>query len=93
MARTATVTKKEVSRNAPTRYIITVNLQYKEDDTVLIDQDYSQEYLFGENPGIYVSRFITKMQADIDDYKASESLFNNALLTTAVSNIQAGLVV
>lgn len=93
MARTVTVTRKSVIRNAPKRYIITLNLQYKEDDTVLINKDYSQEYLYGENPSAYVARWLAAMQSDIDDYKAAEAIYANAQLITAASTVQSGLVV
>jgi hypothetical protein len=95
MARTVAVTKKTVEQTGPQRYVITLNLKYLEDGTaaVLIDKDYPQEYLYGEAPSIYVAKWKASMQDDIAKYKAQEAVFNNALLTTAVSNIQAGLVV
>ena len=72
MARTVTVTKKEVQQTGPQRYVITLNMQYKEDGTaaVLLDLDYPQEYLYGEAPSIYVARWTASMQADIAKFKA-----------------------
>ena len=95
MARTVTVTKKEVQKTGDKRYIITLTLKYLEDGTaaVLFEKDYPQEYLSGEAPSIYVSAWDRAMQADIADFKAEESLFNNSLLNTAVTAIQNGLEV
>jgi hypothetical protein len=95
MARTVTVTKKEVSQTGPLRYQITLTLKYLEDGTaaVLFEKDYPQEYLYGEAPSKYVTQWKASMQADIDKFKAQEALFNQALLNTAVTNIQNGLVV
>ena len=95
MARTVTVTKKGVIQTGPQRYNIVLNMKYLEDGTlaVLLDVDYPQEYLYGEAPSKYVASWKASMQADIDKYKAQEAIFSNALLNTAVTNIQNGLVV
>jgi hypothetical protein len=95
MARTATVTKKSVDciggEEGKRKYNITLNLQYKDEATVLIDQDFPLEYVQGENPGIYAARWGHQMQKAINDYKAEESIFNASQLNAAVTNIQNAL--
>ena len=92
-----TVTKKSVNwiggEEGKRKYNITLNLQYKEDATVLLDQDFSLEYVQGENPGIYTTRWGQQMQKAIDVYKAEEGIFNASQLNTAVTNIQTALEV
>jgi hypothetical protein len=92
MALTATVTKKSVTNPQPKLYIITFNLTVTNGGSaVVINQDFTTEYRTGEAVSGRVNDVKAKMQEVIDAYKASQAIFTNAALDTAVTSIQSGL--
>lgn len=93
MARAVVVTKKSVTTGQPGLFSVTLNLQYKENDTVLFDQDFTKNHWMGHPPSETTLRMQEKMQKMIDDYKASEVVYNATALNTAVTNLQNNLVV
>lgn len=93
MALVAAVTKKEVTRDIVNVYNITMNMVLTDDSVEVIDRDYSIRYRSGDEVGGKISQLITQMQADIDRYKAEQTIFNAAALDTAVTTIQNGIVV
>lgn len=93
MALVATVTKKPVSLSMPKMWMITLNMSLKDNDVEVLNKDYSIKYRTGDLIPNKEAKFIELMQADINKYKAEQLIYNNIQLDTAVTNVQAGLVV
>ena len=93
MTLTATVTKKSVTKNADELWDISMNMILTDDTVEAINKDYSIRYISGDNIIEKTNQITTQMQVDIDKYKAEQAIFVNAQLDTAVSTVQAGLVV
>ena len=93
MALTATVAKKSVVYVQPKLHNITFNLTLKEDTTEVLSKDFSIQFHEGDVPAAKVAQVIEEMQNEIAQYKSAKAIFNNALLDTAVTNIQNGLTV
>ena len=89
----ATVTKKSVSKNMEKLWNITMNMILTDETVEVINKDYSIRYRTGDDIGEKTNQLIEQMQADIDKYKAEQAIYTNAQLDTAVSTVQAGLVV
>lgn len=93
MARTATVTKGDVTRGPDNLYTITFNLVYADDATELFSKSYSIHYQTGDDISKLGGFVKASMQTDINNYKASQTILNSTALTNAVSAIQAALEV
>lgn len=93
MTLSVTVTKKSVSKNMDKLWNITMNMTLTDEAVEVINKDYSIRYRTGDDIGAKTNQLTEQMQADIDKYKAEQVIFMNAKLDTAVSIIQAGLVV
>jgi hypothetical protein len=93
MARTVTVTKRSVTTGQDGLFSITLNLLYKEDAAILLDQDFAENYWTGQAPSLVTAKVKERMQKAIDNYKACETIFNAAALNTAVTTLQNGLAV
>jgi len=93
MALTTTVTKKSVSLSQPKMWMITLNMSLKDNAVEVLNKDYSIRYKTGDSISDKVAKFIELMQADINWYKSEQLIYNNIQLDTAVTNVQAGLVV
>jgi hypothetical protein len=91
MALSIIVTKKSVTLSQEGLYQITLNLQYLDGSTVLIDRDFSENYWTGQTPAFVVGKFKEKMQKAIDDYKAAQIIYNSAALDTAITTLKNGL--
>ena len=89
----ATVTKKSVTKIMGKMWNITMNMVLSEDAEELINKDYSVRYRSGDSVAGKTDKFIALMQADIDAYESEQNLFTAPALDTAVTNIEAGLVV
>lgn len=85
--RTILVTKKSVTYIQGDLFNITLNLQYLDDETVLIDADFSEHYATGEKAAT-AAKFKIRMQEMIDDYKATQIIFNSAAMNAAVTTLQ-----
>ena len=85
--RTILVTKKSVTYIQGDLFNITLNLQYLDDETVLIDADFSEHYAIGEKAAT-AAKFKIRMQEMIDDYKATQIIFNSAAMNAAVTTLQ-----
>ena len=92
---TPVVTIVSTNEVQPERYSITLNLLVADTDVGFTDinQDVSLLYKLGTLPSTKVVEFNKQMQAIIDKYKREKVIKNNALLATAVTNIQNGLVI
>lgn len=93
MALLVTVTKKSVSLLAEGQYQITLNMQYKNNAIVLLDQDFTEHYHSGRTPASVFVLFKAKMQETINKYKAEQVIFNVGALNIAVSSLQSQLEV
>ena len=93
MALTTTITKKSVSLVMPKMWMINLNMVLKDNTVEVLNQDYSVKYETGDLIAPKVSKFVELMQADINKYKSEQLIYNNIQLDTAVTNVQAGLVV
>jgi len=93
MALLVTVTKKSVSLLAEGQYQITLNMQYKNNAIVLLDQDFTEHYHSGQTPASVFVLFKAKMQETINKYKAEQVIFNIGALNTAVTTLQSQLEV
>lgn len=93
MALTVEVTKKAVTTSQDGLFQITLNMKYLDGATVLIDQDFTENHWLGQPPSVAVGRFKERMQKTIDNYKASQGIFNAAALDTALTTLKNGLVV
>jgi len=93
MARTVTVTKKSVTTGQDGLFSVTLNLLYKEEAIVLLDQDFAENYWTGQAPSLVTAKLKERMQKTINNYKACENIFKSPLLDTAVTVLQNGLVV
>lgn len=92
MALTATVTKKSVVYAQPKLHIITFNLVLKEDTAEVFNKDFSTNFFPGDSPAAKTAKIIEEMNIEIAKYKAAKAIFDNALLNTAVTTIQDGLI-
>lgn len=93
MILTATVIKKSVTKNADELWDISMNMTLTDETVEVVNKDYSIRYRTGDDIGAKTNQLIEQMQADIDKHKAEQAIFVNAQLDTAVSTVQAGLVV
>lgn len=85
------VTKKSVIHVQGGLFNITLNMQYLDGETVLIDTNISEHYVIGENRNAILEKFKAQMQKAIDNYKAAQVIFDSAAIDTAVTNIQNNL--
>mgnify|MGYP001287831331 CR=1 FL=1 len=92
MALSAVISKKSVTNPQSKLYIITFNLSVSEGAVVVINQDFSTEYRTGEAISGRINDVTSKMQEVITCYKASQAIFNNAQLDSAVNSISGGLI-
>lgn len=91
MALSKTVTKISVTNPQSKLYIITLQLTITDTAGLGFTKQYSKEYRTGENVSTKTQAFINAMQDDIDSYKNSQAIYNNASLDTAVNNILGGI--
>ena len=93
MALAIIVTKNPVSKMADKLWNISMNMTLTDETIEIINKDYSIRYISGDDIVKKTNQLKIQMQADIDKYKAEQAIFVNAQLDTAVSAVQAGLVV
>ena len=93
MTLTATVIKKSVTKNADELWNISMNMILTDESIEIINKDYFIRYISGDDIVEKTNQLKTQMQADIDKHKAEQAIFVNAQLDTAVTTVQAGLVV
>ncbi|GAG53623.1 unnamed protein product [marine sediment metagenome] len=86
------VTKKSVVHIQGNLFNITLNLQYLDGETILIDSDFTEHYATGEKTAT-AAKFKTRMQKKIDDYKSAQVIFNAAAMDTAITILQNELEV
>ncbi len=85
---------KTVTRVFPDANHVGLHLELKNDDVVVIDKDYMEQWASGTDvPNEVKQRIGARMQADIDEYKALLARYNAAAYDTAVSQVEAGLTV
>jgi hypothetical protein len=68
---------------------ITLNLLYKDSDTVLIDKDFSQKYSKGDAFSLVYREFLEKMKDEIQAYKLEQAILNSTGLAAIVTNLNA----
>ena len=90
MALTTTVTKKSVSQTMDGMFSITYNLLYKDDATVLIDQDFSQVFKTGMAWATTVTAKMREaMKYAIAKYKLEQAILNGAPIDASVTNLNS----
>jgi len=92
MALSKVITKKSVKQVMPKCYSITFNLIVEDTEGSGINQDFSVEYNTGENVATKTAQVIANMQLVIDAYKAEQALYKAVGLDTAVTTINAGVI-
>jgi hypothetical protein len=92
MALSIEVTKGSVTTSQNKKYSITFHVVLTDTEGAGFTKDYSVEYRTGENVANKVSLVVSDIQNDVNRYTDSQTLLNSAGLTTAVTNIQNGIV-
>jgi hypothetical protein len=87
MALTTTITKKSVTLTQEGAYQVTVNLLYKDGDTVLLDQDFSERYKTGQAWSVLFANMKERIKTAIRHCKEEQAIFNAAGLDTVVTNL------
>ena len=87
------VTKNPVTKLMNQLWNISMNMKLTDETVEVINKDYSIRYITGDNIIEKTNKLSEQMQDDINTYKAEQVIFVNAQLDTAVSTVQAGLVV
>ena len=85
-----TITKKSVSIT-PHVNTVTLNLLYKDGETVLIDRDFSGVYYPGEKVEHALEHIKLDIEAVIANYDAEQKAFASTDLDTAVATIHAAI--
>lgn len=85
MALSTTITKKSVVQTQDGLYSVTLNLQYKDGVTVLLDRDFTENYWKGGTFNFV--NFKARMKDTIQQYKDEQALFNGTVLATVVTNL------
>ena len=93
MALAIIVTKNPVNKMADKLWNISMNMTLTDEAAEVINKDYPIRYISGDDIVEKTNQLTTQMQTDIDTYKAEQAIFVNAQLDTAVSTVQAGLVI
>ena len=88
-----TITKQSVNQSMIGQFSVTWELKGFDEVVELFSQTFSEDYKAGNSPLRVIAGFKDKMQAYINKYKAEQSLFNNPLMDTAVTTVQAALEV
>jgi len=91
MALTTTITVKSVVESQKLLFIITLNMLYKEDETVLVDEDFTEKYRTGEALSAIYFRFLEKMKAAIASYKAEQVVINSVGLSGILTNLNTNV--
>jgi hypothetical protein len=92
MALSVTITKKSVIRLQDKLYTITVRMILKNDGVEVLNHDFSIRYRTGDSIANKKAALQAEIQAVIDNYKAEQVLYNNAVFETMCTNIETGLV-
>ena len=94
------ITKKSVTQAQKGAYQITLNLQYIEKETVLIDQDFTELYSAGPQyskdalesvndlPERLIKVFLERMRDTIDNYELTQVIFNSPAMDKIVIVLQ-----
>jgi len=93
MGMTATVTKSRVVYVQPELWNIVMHLELRDGATLVIDKDYSVEFLPGVDIGAEAPLLIEMMQADIDKHVGAQTIYKRAELAILASDVKAGLEV
>ena len=87
---TITITKKSVSITSHVN-TVTLNLLYKDGETVLIDRDFSGVYYLGEKVEHALEHIKLDIEAAIANYDAEQKVLASTDLDTAVATIHAAI--
>ncbi len=83
---------KTITKTFPTANHVGFHLELKDDEAIVIDKDYMEQWASGTSVPFEVKQQIgARMQADIDAYKALAARFNHEEYETARGQIDAGL--
>ena len=89
-----TVTKIDVNQTMKGQYSVTWELKgFDESEAELFSQTFNEDYKTGDPPSRVEDGFISQMQDCIDKYKSEQVILNHALMDSAVTNVQAALVI
>lgn len=86
------VTKKSIIHIQDNLFDITLNMQYLDNETVLIDANFTEHYATGEKAAT-AAKFKARIQELINNYKAAQVIFNSAAMDTAIMALQNELEV
>lgn len=89
MALSTTITKKSVSLSQEGLYNITLNMLYKDGETVLLNIDFSERYKTGQAYSAVFFAMKERMKAAIRHYKQEQAIFNAVALDTIVTNLNS----
>ncbi len=87
MALSTTITSKSVNLVTAGVYNITLNMLYKDGETVLLDQDLSEPWSTGQAFSVVFFAFKAKMMAAIANYKSEQTVKNGGGLAAIVTNL------
>jgi len=88
---TIQITKKSVKLVQSKLYSITLNMLYLDGAIEILNLDFTCKYRTGENVNNIIAKFQSKMQAEIDNYKAEQVIYNAATLDTAIATLKGNL--
>jgi hypothetical protein len=91
MALVATVSKTQVIEKQKNLWNVVVNMSLADDSVVVINKDYSVEYIPGDSIGSKQATLYAMMEADKAKYVSEQNIFDAAALDTVVANIEAAL--
>lgn len=91
--RTIEVTKVGVTCSQEGLHRVTLKLRYLEDAVVLLEKDFTEDHKAGQTPAEVTTKFQSKMQKEIDFYKAAEVISNHAQMSVAVTDLANSLEV
>ncbi len=89
MALSTTIIKKSITSGQDGLFQITLNLLYKDGDTVLIDEDFTENYWRSDPWSVLTGNFRERMKARIARYKEEQVVFATAGLTAGVANLNS----
>jgi len=89
----ATVTKSRVVYVQPGLWNIVMHLELRDGATLVIDRDYSIEFLPNGDIGAEAPLLIEMMQADVDQHVAARAIYERPELVALAGDVKAGLVI
>ena len=93
MVLVVTVTKQGVTQVMNDLWNVTLNMTLTDDSAEVVNKDYSLHYRPGDSLGDRRDAWIAMMQADIDEYKSEQEIFDMMAFTIVSGMVEDALVV